>query len=129
MRVVEQLAAIDLTLATFVVNNDFLGIRPILRYATPAMQEELLPQLARGRELAAFALTEPTAGSNPQGIAATGVAHANGGWQLSGTKAWSGSAGWAGVINVFVKSIDAQGKPQGIRGSYRITVKTCKIGL
>jgi acyl-CoA synthetase (AMP-forming)/AMP-acid ligase II/alkylation response protein AidB-like acyl-CoA dehydrogenase/acyl carrier protein len=116
MRVVEQLAAIDLTLATFVVNNDFLGIRPILRCATPAMQEELLPQLARGRELAAFALTEPTAGSNPQGIAATGIAQANGGWQLSGTKAWSGSAGWAGVINVFVKSIDAQGKPQGITG-------------
>jgi acyl-CoA synthetase (AMP-forming)/AMP-acid ligase II/alkylation response protein AidB-like acyl-CoA dehydrogenase/acyl carrier protein len=116
MRVVEQLAAIDLTLATFVVNNDFLGIRPILRYATPAMQDELLPQLARGRELAAFALTEPTAGSNPQGIAATGVAQINGGWQLSGTKAWSGSAGWAGVINVFVKSIDAQGKPAGITG-------------
>ena len=116
MRVVEQLAAIDLTLATFVVNNDFLGIRPILRYATPAMQDELLPQLARGRELAAFALTEPTAGSNPQGIAATGVAQTNGGWELSGTKAWSGSAGWAGVINVFVKSIDGQGKPQGITG-------------
>jgi acyl-CoA synthetase (AMP-forming)/AMP-acid ligase II/alkylation response protein AidB-like acyl-CoA dehydrogenase/acyl carrier protein len=116
MRVVEQLAAIDLTLATFVVNNDFLGIRPILRYATPAMQEELLPQLARGRELAAFALTEPTAGSNPQGIAATGVAQTHGGWELSGTKAWSGSAGWAGVINVFVKSIDTQGKPAGITG-------------
>jgi acyl-CoA synthetase (AMP-forming)/AMP-acid ligase II/alkylation response protein AidB-like acyl-CoA dehydrogenase/acyl carrier protein len=116
MRVVEQLAAIDLTLATFVVNNDFLGIRPILRYATPAMQEELLPLLASGRELAAFALTEPTAGSNPQAIAATGIDRTHGNWELSGTKAWSGSAGWAGVINVFVKSIDPQGKPAGITG-------------
>ena len=114
MRVVEQLAAIDLTLATFVVNNDFLGIRPIERYGTKALQDELLPILAKGRELAAFALTEPGAGSNPQAISATGVAEATGGWRLHGTKVWSGSAAWAGVINVFVKLVDANGKPSGI---------------
>jgi acyl-CoA synthetase (AMP-forming)/AMP-acid ligase II/alkylation response protein AidB-like acyl-CoA dehydrogenase/acyl carrier protein len=116
MRVIEQLAAIDLTLATFVVNNDCLSIRPIQRYGTPALRAELLPQLASGRELAAFALSEPGAGSNPQAIAATGISDAAGGWRLSGTKVWSGSAGWAGVINVFVKLMDAQGKPQGITG-------------
>jgi len=116
MRVVEQLAAIDLTLATFVVNNDFLGIRPIQRYATQALRDELLPILAKGRELAAFALTEPDAGSNPQAICATGVADAIGGWRLSGTKVWSGSAAWAGVINVFVKLVDANNIPSGITG-------------
>ncbi|MEO0802324.1 MAG: AMP-binding protein [Cyanobacteria bacterium J06642_2] len=116
MRVVEQLAAIDLTLATFVVNNEFLGIRPIQQHATPTLQNELLPLLAGGRELAAFALTEPAAGSNPQAIAATGMARAGGGWSLSGTKVWSGSAAWAGAINVFVKLLDDRGKPEGITG-------------
>ncbi len=116
MRVVEQLAAIDLTLATFVVNNDFLGIRPIQRYGTQAIGDELLPILAKGRELAAFALTEPGAGSNPQAISATGVADAVGGWQLSGTKVWSGSAAWAGVINVFVKLVDTNNNSSGITG-------------
>ena len=115
MRVVEQLAAIDLTLATFVVNNDFLGIRPIQRYGTQAIRDELLPILAKGRELAAFALTEPGAGSNPQAISATGVADAQG-WRLRGTKVWSGSASWAGVINVFVKLVDANNNSSGITG-------------
>jgi len=116
MRVVEQLAAIDLTLATFVVNNDFLGIRPIQRYATKELQDELLPILAKGRELAAFALTEPGAGSNPQAISATGVADAIGGWRLRGTKVWSGSASWAGVINIFAKVVDPNTQSSGITG-------------
>lgn len=116
MRVVEQLAAIDLTLATFVVNNDFLGIRPIQRYANAALRDELLPLLAKGRELAAFALTEPGAGSNPQAISATGVKDAIGGWRLHGTKVWSGSAAWAGVINVFVKLVDGNSFSSGITG-------------
>ncbi len=116
MRVVEQLAAIDLSLATFTVNHNFLGIRPIQHHATQALREELLPGLAQGRELAAFALTEPGAGSTPQLISAEGVPHAAGGWKLKGTKMWSGSASWSGVINVFVKVIRANGQPGGITG-------------
>ena len=116
MRVVEQLAAIDLTLATFTVNQNFLGIRPIQRHGTQALRHDLLPILARGRELAAFALTELGAGSNPQSLSATGVPRAAGGWRLRGTKIWSGSASWAGVINVFVRVIAANGEPGGITG-------------
>ena len=116
MRVVEQLAAIDLTIATFVCINNFLGIRPIQRYATKALRDELLPILAKGRELAAFALTEPGAGSNPRAISTTGVADATGGWRLRGTKIWSGSAAWAGVTNVFVQLVDANTKSSSITG-------------
>jgi alkylation response protein AidB-like acyl-CoA dehydrogenase/acyl-CoA synthetase (AMP-forming)/AMP-acid ligase II/thioesterase domain-containing protein/acyl carrier protein len=116
MRVVEQLAAIDVSLATFTVVNNFLGIRPIQRYGSQTLRDELLPILAQGRELAAFALTEPGAGSNPRSLSATGVASATGGWRLRGTKIWSGSASWAGVINVFVKLIDANSQSGGITG-------------
>ena len=116
MRVVEQLAAIDLSLATFAVNNNFLGVRPIKRHATRALRDELLPTLAQGRELAAFALTEPGAGSNPQLLSATAVEHDGGTWRLSGTKIWSGSASWAGVINVFAKVANRNDGAGGITG-------------
>ncbi len=116
MRVIEQIAAIDLTLATFVGGNNALGIRPIQRYATQALRDELLPVLASGREMAALAVTEPGAGSNPKAISATAVANGKSGWQLHGTKIWSGSASWAGVINVFVQLLDASGQSSGITG-------------
>jgi acyl-CoA synthetase (AMP-forming)/AMP-acid ligase II/alkylation response protein AidB-like acyl-CoA dehydrogenase/acyl carrier protein len=102
MRVLEQLGAIDPTLALFVGLNNVLGIRPIVQSGTSALQEQLLPLLATGRELAAFALTEAVAGSNPQAITSQAIPN-GGGWRLNGTKIWSGSAAWAGVINVFVQ--------------------------
>ena len=114
MRVLEQLGAIDCTLALFTGLNNVLGIRPILNYARQEVRDRYLPLLATGRELAAFALTEPGAGSNPQAIAAKAVPDTQGGLQLYGTKIWSGSAAWAGVINVFVQNFDEQGKPKGI---------------
>ena len=48
MRVLEQLSAIDLSLASLVFIHNANGIRPIVGYATPAMREELLPVLAKG---------------------------------------------------------------------------------
>jgi alkylation response protein AidB-like acyl-CoA dehydrogenase/acyl carrier protein len=113
--VLEQLAAIDLTLGSFVAVNNCLGIRPILRYATVKRREELLPVLATGRQLAAFAMTEPEAGSNVRGILAQGRPDGKDGWHLWGTKIWSGSAAWSGVINTFVR-INEPGTAQGVTG-------------
>jgi acyl-CoA synthetase (AMP-forming)/AMP-acid ligase II/alkylation response protein AidB-like acyl-CoA dehydrogenase/acyl carrier protein len=110
IRIIQQLGAIDPTLALFVGLNNVLGIRPILMYGQSSLQEELLPLLATGRELAAFALTEPGAGSNPQAIVSQAISDDNGGWRLRGEKIWSGSAAWSGVINIFVRH------QQGISG-------------
>ena len=115
MRVLEQLGAIDPTLSLFVGLNNILGIRPILRYANQALKDELLPILATGRELAAFAITEPGAGSNPQAIASQAIPEGDG-WKLRGTKIWSGSAAWAGVTNVFVQHQNSDGTWLGISG-------------
>lgn len=113
LRILEQLGAIDSTLALFTGLNNVLGIRPILQYGSDTLKSDLLPLLATGRELAAFAITEPGAGSNPQAIAAQAIPTGDG-WQLYGTKIWSGSAAWAGVLNIFVKQQDSQGKSRGI---------------
>ena len=102
LRVIEQLASIDLTLATYVGGHNSLGVRPLLRHATPAVRDALVPSLARGERIAALALTEPAAGSNPWAIESLAVPDGNG-WRLHGVKSWIGSAGVAGVFNVFAR--------------------------
>ncbi len=101
-RVIEQLASIDLTLATFVGGHNSLGIRPLLQHAAHPLRDALVPTLARGERIAALALTEPAAGSNPWAIESLAVP-TEGGWHLHGTKSWIGSAGVAGVFNVFAR--------------------------
>ncbi len=102
LRVIEQLASIDLTLATFVGGHNSLGIRPLLQHAAPAVRDALVPSLARGERIAALALSEPAAGSNPWAIEALAMP-VEGGWQLYGVKSWIGSAGVAGVFTVFAR--------------------------
>ena len=116
MRVMEQLGAIDPTLSLFVGLNNVLGIRPILKHAGESIKDDILPLLATGRELAAFALTEPGAGSNPQAIASRAVPDGPDRWRLHGTKIWSGSAAWAGIINVFVQQLNGNGQASGMSG-------------
>lgn len=115
-RVVEVLGAKDMTLALFVGLNNALGIRPLAEHGGAASRARHLAALATGRELAAFALTEPGAGSNPGAIAATARRLPDGRYRISGTKYWSGSAAWAGVIHVFAKTLDAEGQVTGVTG-------------
>ena len=115
LRVLQQIAAIDLTLAIFTATN-ILAARLIERHAQPALRNELLPHLARGRELAAFAVTEPGAGSNPAAITTRAIPDGQGGWRLTGAKQWIGSAAWAGAINVFAQRYDSSGAPLGMAG-------------
>lgn len=114
LRVIEQLAAIDLTLATFVCDNNALGVYPILRYGSEDLKAKLLPELASGRLLAAFAVTEPGAGSAMQYISATAREQAPGQWAITGDKSWSGNSSWADVIITFAQWRDAEDRPLGM---------------
>jgi alkylation response protein AidB-like acyl-CoA dehydrogenase len=116
MSVLEQIGAIDLNLSVFVILHNYLGIRPIMNFAKDELREELLPLLATGRELGAFGLTEPVAGSNANAIESQAVLMPNGKVNLNGTKMWIGNASWAGIINVFLRYTDERGKPLGICG-------------
>ncbi len=104
LRVLEQLGAIDQTLALLVGVHNELGLRPICRHATGALRQELVPDLVSGRGLASFALTEPGAGSNPRAITSRADPTGSGGWHLRGQKAWTGLGAWAHALNVFVRA-------------------------
>ncbi len=116
IEVVQQLSAIDTTLASFTLVNNALGLRPILRHAQPALIERLMPELATGRKLASFAMTEANAGSNIRNLSTRGIPSGNNRWQLWGTKWWSGTASWASVINTFARLEGPPGTPQGVSG-------------
>ncbi|MDM0030187.1 AMP-binding protein [Variovorax saccharolyticus] len=113
LRVLEQLAAIDLTLALLVGVHNGLGLRPLQRFGSLSQRETWLTALATGRTLAGFALTEVAAGSNPLAMRATAV-KTEGGWILNAQKEWIGLASWAGVLVVVAKASTAQGVALGL---------------
>jgi alkylation response protein AidB-like acyl-CoA dehydrogenase len=110
-RVLEQLSAIDLGLGTWVTTCIFPGIRPIATFATDALKDELLPLLARGRMLGAYAQTEAGAGSDFTQIAATALPQPAGRYRISGDKVWIGNGSWSGVMTVVAHVCDRKGTP------------------
>jgi acyl-CoA synthetase (AMP-forming)/AMP-acid ligase II/alkylation response protein AidB-like acyl-CoA dehydrogenase/acyl carrier protein len=108
-RVLEQLAAFDFALALFVALNNCLGIQPIAKYGKSTLKAWLLPGLAQGRELAAFALEEP-GGTPPSGMAVTAhPAQSEDNWQLFGTKYLDAAGHRASVFNVFARHEEPPG--------------------
>ena len=89
---VEELTRIDSSVAITVAAHTSLGTMPILLYGSQEQKERWLPDLASGRKLAAFGLTEPDAGSDA-GAARTRAELRNGSWVVSGSKLFITNAG------------------------------------
>jgi alkylation response protein AidB-like acyl-CoA dehydrogenase len=115
-RILEQAAAIDLALGTWILVCLHPGVRPIATFAQDQLKQEVLPQLAAGRMYAGFGQTEPGAGTNFAGMSARAIAHPGGGWRLSGDKIWIGNSSWAGILTVIAQEVDASGKRRGLIG-------------
>jgi acyl-CoA dehydrogenase len=86
-----------------------LGSFAIGTAGTPA-QRAVLPQLAAGERVAAFALTEPEAGSDVAAIATRATPGPGGGWELSGEKMFISNLGVATHATVFATVDPAAGK-------------------
>ncbi len=82
-----------------------LGSFALTQAADPALAREILPRVARGQMCAAFALTEPNAGSSLTDIALCAKRNARG-WSLSGHKTFISNAGIADVYSVLARSAD-----------------------
>ncbi len=78
----------------------YLATDSILIGGTEAQKQEWLPKAASGEVLAAFALTEPTAGSDPADMK-TRARRTEKGWQLKGTKCFISNGGVADVVVVY----------------------------
>ena len=89
---IEELTRIDSSVAITVAAHTSLGTMPILLYGNKEQKREWLPDLASGRRLAAFGLTEPEAGSDA-GATRTTAELRDGQWVLNGAKTFITNAG------------------------------------
>jgi alkylation response protein AidB-like acyl-CoA dehydrogenase/acyl carrier protein len=114
MHFIETVASRDASIGFILNLHNLVGIRPILHYAKAQLRNEIIPKMARGESLAAFALTEAEAGSNPYSMISTARLDSDGNWELNGEKTWVSSAAWSGYITVFMQGIDASGHYLGV---------------
>ncbi len=89
---VEELTRIDSSVAITVAAHTSLGTMPILLYGDEEQKRRWLPDLASGRKLAAFGLTEPGAGSDA-GATRTTAELRDGRWVVNGSKMFITNAG------------------------------------
>jgi len=88
-----------------------LGTIPILLFGSEEQKKKYLPAIAGGQKLAAFALTEPNAGSDASAVQ-TSATKSGGSYVLNGTKQWITNGGEAAVYTVIART----DKEKGIRG-------------
>jgi short/branched chain acyl-CoA dehydrogenase len=89
---IEELTRIDSSVAITVAAHTSLGTMPIYLYGSDDQKAEWLPDLASGRKLAAFGLTEPGAGSDA-GATRTRAELRDGRWVIDGSKIFITNAG------------------------------------
>ena len=89
---IEELTRIDSSVAITVAAHTSLGTMPIFLFGSEEQKERWLGDLASGRRLAAFGLTEPDAGSDA-GAARTTAELRDGSWVVNGSKMFITNAG------------------------------------
>jgi len=95
-------------LADFAFAMQGLGTGSITLYGDPAMRA-LLPAVRAGTSIAAFALSEPDAGSDVAALSTTATRIVGGGWRLDGVKTWISNGGIADHYVVFARTGEAPG--------------------
>ena len=81
-----------------------IGTLPIVYFGTPEQKRNYLPDLASGRKIAAYCLTEPSSGSDALGAKATARLTEDGGaYILNGAKQFITNAGFADIFIVYAK--------------------------
>src|SRR5688572_3963862 len=133
---VEEIGRVDLSLATIAAAHTSIGTTPIWLFGTEDQRRKYLPDLCNGKKLAAFALTEPTAGSDAASIKTT--ARREGDFYIvNGRKLWCTNGDVAGTITLTVVTDQALGARGGVtsfileKGTKGFTIGTIedKMGI
>merc|ERR1719266_1848476 len=104
-RLTEVVGGNDLGVGIFIGAHQSIGFKGILLAGTPEQKEQYLPKLASGENFAAFALTEPSSGSDAGSIKTRAVLNEAGThWILNGAKIWISNGGIAEIFTVFAKT-------------------------
>ena len=114
-RVMQEVGGLDASVAVMLGAHQSIGLKGILLFGTPEQKRKYLPRLATGEHTAAFALTEPSAGSDAAAIKTRAEISADGShYVLNGAKIWITNGGFADVFTVFARtsSLEEGQKPK-----------------
>jgi glutaryl-CoA dehydrogenase len=104
-----ELEAGDSGVRTFVSVQGSLAMSAIHKFGSEEQKQQWLPQMAAGKAIGCFGLTEPTAGSDPASMR-TFARKDGSDWVLTGAKRWIGLASLASVAVIWAQTDD------GVRG-------------
>jgi acyl-CoA dehydrogenase family protein 9 len=108
-RMMQEIGALDAAFAVTLGAHQSIGLKGILLFGTPEQKKKYLPKLATGEHVAAFALTEPSAGSDAAAIQTRAELSADGKvFTLNGSKIWISNGGFADIFTVFARTSPAE---------------------
>jgi glutaryl-CoA dehydrogenase len=103
--VMQELEAGDSGIRSFASVQGALCMYPIFQFGSEEQKRKWLPQMAAGKVIGCFGLTEPNHGSNPGGML-TRASRVPDGWLLNGSKAWITNGSMAHIAIVWAKTDD-----------------------
>ena len=101
--VLEELSRADAGVGVTVAVHTSAATLPIVAFGSAEQRGRLVPPLARGEVLGAFALTEPESGSDAGSLRTTATRDGDG-WVIDGTKQWITNASHAGLFVLFART-------------------------
>ncbi|MFY9552885.1 MAG: acyl-CoA dehydrogenase family protein [Thermoanaerobaculia bacterium] len=105
-RVTEEIGTVDASLGILIGGHQSIGMKALILFGTEEQKKRWLPRLASGEMIAAFALTEPEAGSDAAAIKTTAVYdEKTNEFVVNGTKHWISNGGIADFFTVFAKDV------------------------
>ncbi len=120
-----EIAKGDAAHSTIMSVNNSLFCNGILKYGSEEQKQTYVRAIAEGREIGAFALTEPQSGSDATAMRCKAEKREDGSWVINGKKSWITSGPVAKYIVLFAMSDAAQ----GARGITAFMVDTAKPGF
>ncbi len=105
-RVMEEIGGIDASLGILIGGHQSIGMKALVLFGNEEQKKKWLPALAAGEMIAAFALTEPEAGSDAASIKTTAdYDEKTDTFVLNGNKHWISNGGFAKFFTVFARDV------------------------
>jgi alkylation response protein AidB-like acyl-CoA dehydrogenase len=134
--VLEELSRADAGVGVTVAVHTSATTLPIMAFGTEEQRARFVPPLARGELIGAFALTEPSSGSDAGSLRTTAEPDPGGdGWRITGSKQWITNGSRAGTFLLFARTDPETAGARGVSAfvvdaSYvRVTREEEKLGL
>ena len=132
--VLEELSRADAGVGVTVAVHTSAATLPIVAFGTEEQRQRFVPELAAGRVIGAFALTEAESGSDAGALRSAAVPDGDG-WSISGAKQWITNGSHAGTFLVFARTDASTGGPRGVSAflldgsDVEVTREEEKLGL